>query len=285
MRRLLVRLSRGHRRFVFALLAAAVLVPFFFPITTRPKAGQQTKRFFEALNAAVERPGPVLICVDYGPQTLAEMEPILVAVMHRIFSVKKPAVFMTLLPEAAAPTRRLLQDMAQRYDLKYGVDYAFLGYASAFAMAINAMGTSIEDYFHKDDRGLRLGELPIMSHADKLGDFSAVIDVASNSMPQFWISYGVAPFGFEFLMACTAVQATDYFPYVQTGQVDGLIAGGRAGAELEWLLVDAGVVKKTGDATRALGSQSLALAVIFGLIVLGNLGHFAARFPKKGWRK
>ncbi len=263
------------------MLALAVLLPFFAPISVRPKAGPQTERFLRALNAAVERQGPLLICVDYGPQTMAEMEPILVAVMHRVFAVKKPVVFMTLLPEAAAPTRRLLEDMAAKYGLEYGADYAFLGYASAFTMAINAMGTSIEDYFHKDDRGIRLENLPIMDTASRLGDFSAVIDIASNTMPQFWISYGVAPFGFEFLMACTAVQATDYFPYVQTGQVDGLIAGGRAGAELEWLLVDAGFLDEPGDATRALGSQSLAIAAILGLIVIGNLGHFAARSKDK----
>jgi hypothetical protein len=114
-----------------------------------------------------------------------------------------------------------------------------------------------------------------MKDVKKLTDVSAVVNIASNSMAQFWIAWGVAPFGIEFLMACTATQATDYFPYLQTGQVKGLIAGGKAGAEYEALLVQHGDMEKTGDATRGLGSQSLALMAIIAFIVAGNVGFFA----------
>ena len=37
-------------------------------------------------------------------ETMAEMEPVLMAVLQRIFEARKPAVFLTFLPEAASPT-------------------------------------------------------------------------------------------------------------------------------------------------------------------------------------
>jgi hypothetical protein len=193
-------------------------------------------------------------------------------------------IFLTTYETAAAYTRRYLAIMEKKYDLTYGVDYVFLGYAAAYTVAMYKMGTSIEEVYHEDDRGTPTAEIPLMKGIDSLKEVSAVIDIAANSNPRHWINYVVSPFGVDFLMACTAVMATDYFPFLQTGQVKGLIAGGRAGAELEALLVEEGSLARLGDATRSLGSQSLALIVILGFIVLGNIGYFAGRAARREGR-
>jgi hypothetical protein len=140
----------------------------------------------------------------------------------------------------------------------------------------------VEDYFKADDRGTPTGRIPIMRGVRSLRDVSAVLNIASNAMPRYWITYGVAPFGFDLLIACTAVQATDYYPFLQSGQLKGMLAGGRAGAELEGLLVKRKVMKRTGDATRGLGSQTMAFAVIIGFIVAGNLGWFLGGKGRRG---
>jgi hypothetical protein len=282
---ILVRVSRLDRRWIFLGIALAVLLPFVTPLAIRATPSEHTLRFDDQLGQAIAAEGPLVICVDFGPQTMAEMEPVLLAVMHRVFAARKPVIFMTFMAEAASPMRAYLMRMEQQYDLDYGKDYAFLGYASAFAYTIYGMGTSVSDYFHTDDRGTPIEELPITAGFHTLKDAAAVIDIASNSLPKFWIQYGVAPYGFPFLMACTAVQATDYYPYLQTGQVKGLLAGGRAGAEYEVLLLASGVIESTGDATRGLGSQSLALIAVLAFIVLGNAGYFAGRLRDRGGRR
>ena len=104
-----------------------------------------------------------------------------------------------------------------------------------------------------------------------------MVNIAANSFPRFWVQYGVAPFGFDLIVGATAVNATDYYPYLQTGQIKGLLAGGRAAAEYEGLLVDRGILPKAGAATRGLGSQSLALAVILAFIAIGNAAYFLGR--------
>jgi len=273
----LSKVARLDRRWIFLAILLSVALPFVVPIEFEAMPSEETLRFDRALGRALDTGRPLVIGVDFGPQTMAELEPVLLAIMHRVFAAGGEAVFLTFMPEAASPLRAYLARMEEEHDLVYGRDYVFLGYASSYAYTIYGMGASIETYFHEDDRGTPIRDLELMKDLGNLTEAAAVLNVASNSMPKFWIQYGVAPLDLDFLVACTAVQATDYFPYLQTGQLDGLLAGGRAGAEYEGLLVDAGVLPEPGDATRGLGSQSLAIFAILAFIALGNAGYFLGR--------
>ena len=276
-RRILQLLADLDRRIVFAAIAVVVVLPFLSPVALRAVPSPETRQFDAAVERAVRAGKPLLIDVEFGPQTVAEMEPMLLALMDRVFAAKCDVVFLTFLPEAASPMRRYLERAERQHGLRYGEDYVFLGYASAYAYTMYGMGTSMEAYFHTDDRGAPIGTLPLMRRVRRLGDVGAVISVAANSMPRFWVQYGVMPFGFDLIVGATAVNATDYFPYLQAGQIRGLLAGGRAAAEYEEMLLDRGIRKAAGDATRGLGSQSLALAVILAFIAIGNAAHFLGR--------
>ena len=277
LKKVLARLPFIDRRYIFLAIMAAVTVPFFLPVSFTAKPDVQTLNFDKALLNALKQDKPILIDVDFGPQTMAEMEPMLMALMHRVFHAGKKAVFITFMTEAATPLRSYLAQMEKQYGLQYGVDYVFLGYASAYAYTMNGLGKSFKAYFHADDRGTPIMQIPLMKNINSLKDVSAVINIASNAFPRFWIQYAATPFNIDFLAGTTAVNATEYFPFLQTGQLKGLLAGGRAAAAYENLLVQEGVLMKTGDATKALGSQSLALLVILLFIAIGNVGYFAGR--------
>lgn len=269
------------RRYVFAAIFIAVAIPFFVPISFVSSPKTETIRFDDALQKALRVDKPILIDVDFGPQTMAEMEPMLLAVLHRVFQSGQKAVFITFMTESASPLRNYLAQMEAEYHLEYGKDYVFLGYASAYAYTMYGLGTSIDSFFHADDRGTPITELPLMKNVKSLKDVSAVINIASNAFPRFWIQYSVTPHQFDFLAGTTAVGATEYFPYLQTGQLKGLLAGGRGAAEYEALLYEKGVLKSLGDATTGLGSQSLALFTILGFIALGNIAFFWGREKKQ----
>ncbi len=281
MRARLAGMSRIDRRYIYLVLAAAVIVPFLFPVSFEVQPSVETRRFVSALDEAIAAPGPIAVELAFGNQTVSELEPIALAVMRKLFHEKKPVIFLTVYETAPAFIRQYLARMEEEYDLTYGEDYVFLGYAAAWTVAMYKLGTSIEEVYHEDDRGIPLKNLPIMKGIKSLQDTSALVDIASNSNPRFWINFLVTPYNIRFLVAQTAVSATDYFPFVQTGQVKGLIAGGRAGAELERIYLEQGVLKEPGDALRSLGAQSLGLMVILGFIVLGNIGYFAGRPRRK----
>jgi hypothetical protein len=278
---MLSRLVAIDRHYIFLIMGTVVVLPFLLPITFTAKPSEQTLEFVDALDVAIQKDGPIFIELAFGNQTVYEMEPIALSVMHHLFAAKKKVVFFTTYETAAAFTRRYLANMEKAYGLVYGKDFAFLGFAAAYTIAMYKMGTSIEEVFHKDDRGHDISTLPIMSGVRSLKDASALIDIAANSNPRFWINFAVEPHGITLLMAATAVDATNYFPFLQTGQVKGLIAGGRAGAEYESILRKRGIMKSIGDGTRALGSQSLSLLVIIAFILIGNIGYFAGRGSRR----
>ncbi len=273
----LQKLNALDRRWIFIGVFVAVAVPFFIPVSFVAEPTPTTLTFDRALGEALNRNQPIVLDVDFGPQTMAEMEPLLQAVLHRVFQSKRPVILLTFMTESAAPLRTVLARMEQTYQLRYGQDYVFLGYASAYAYTMHGLGTSFGNYFHADDRGTPIEKLPLMKNVHSLRDVSAVVNIASNSFPKFWIQYAVTPFDIDFLAGTTAVQAAEYFPFLQTGQLKGLLGGGRAAAEYETLLLRSGVLTRRGDATRGLGSQSLALLVILAFIAIGNVGWLAAR--------
>lgn len=271
------RISAIDRRVIFLVMGVVVMLPFLLPVSFAAKPSAQTMQFSAALDAAIARPGPVGIELAYGNQTMAELEPITKAILHRLFHAKKQVMIFTFYESSTAFIRRYLVEMERTYALKNGENFVFLGYASAYTTAMYKMGTSIEDVFHEDDRGKPVSTLPIMKGVATLKDLSGLICIAGNSNPRSWINFAVAPFNIQFLAAVTAVEATNYFPFLQTGQLKGMLGGGRAGAEYEDILVQRGILKTTGDATRSLGSQSLALLAIIAFIVIGNIGWFAGR--------
>lgn len=276
-RQRLARVSTIDRRFIFLVMGIAVMLPFLVPVSFSAKPSVQTVQFSDELDAAIARPGPFGIELAYGNQTMAELEPIAKAILHRLFHAKKKVVIFTFYESSTAFIRRYLVEMEKTYGIKDGVDFVFLGYASAYTTAMYKMGTSIEDVFHEDDGGRAVSTLPLMKGVTSLQDFSGLACIAGNSNPRFWINFAVAPFNIQFLAVMTAVEATNYFPFLQTGQLKGMLGGGRAGAEFEEILVNRGIRKSTGDATRSLGSQSLALLAIIAFIVIGNIGWFAGR--------
>jgi hypothetical protein len=271
---LAVKVASLDRRYVFIAIFFTVALPFFLPMHFAATPREETIQFDAALTTALASSKPILVDIDFGPQTMAEMEPMLLAVLHRIFKSGHQVIFITFMTEAASPIRNYLAQMASHYQLNYGTDYVFLGYASAYAYTMYGLGNSFADYFHSDDRGTSIEDLTIMKSVKSLRDVSAVVNIASNAFPRFWIQYGVTPHGFDFLAGTTAVGAAEYYPYLQTGQLKGLLAGGRGAAEYETYLTAAGVLSGPGDATTGLGSQSLALIAILGFILLGNVATF-----------
>jgi hypothetical protein len=89
-----------------------------------------------------------------------------------------------------------------------------------------------------------------------------------------WVQQVVSRFHVPMVAGVTAVSAPEYYPYLQAGQLHGLLGGMAGAAEYEIL------VKAPGLATRGMDAQSLAHLFIAFMIILGNLAF--VRGSKKG---
>lgn len=162
-----------------------------------------------------------------------------------------------------------------------GVDFAHLGYLPYFSLVILGMGTSIANQYPTDAYGNDLREMPILQAHKNLREVDLAVTLAGSSACMWWVIYGTSRVGLPVAFGVTAVMATDYFPYIQSGQVVGMMGGLRGAAEYEVLETEGGYTETTAKAYQGMDVQSLAHILIILLVILGNVAYFAGGFHKK----
>ena len=107
-----------------------------------------------------------------------------------------------------------------------------------------------------------------------------VIDLAGSSILNSWIVYMGARYHVRLGAGVTAVMAPDFYQFLQTGQLAGQLSGMKGAAEYEQLVVERGYAPAKGLASRAMNAISASHLLLIALIVMGNVGYFAARRAK-----
>ena len=162
-----------------------------------------------------------------------------------------------------------------------GRDVAFLGYLPVFSLAILGMSNSIISQYPQDVSGNLLTEMPMYQEHKSLRDVDLAVTIAGSSACQAWVTYGREKIGLPIAFGVTAVMATDYYIFIQSGQIIGQMGGLRGAAEYETLLMDGDYSIVPGAAFIGMDVQSIAHIFIIALVVLGNIAYFAGGFNKK----
>lgn len=162
-----------------------------------------------------------------------------------------------------------------------GRDIAFLGYLPYFHLVILGMTSSITSQFPTDVAGNSLEEMPIYQEHKSLRDLDLAFTSAGSSACVTWITYAREKIGLPVAFGVTAVMATDYYIYIQSGQTIGQMGGLRGAAEYETLLMEGGYSSTPGAAFIGMDVQSIAHLLIIFLVILGNIAFFAGGFNKK----
>lgn len=162
-----------------------------------------------------------------------------------------------------------------------GRDYAFLGYLPYFHLVILGMSSSIASQFPQDVAGNSILEMPMYQEHKSLRDVDLAVTSAGSSACTMWIIYGREKIGLPVAFGVTAVMATDYYIYIQSGQTIGQMGGLRGAAEYETLLLENGYCTEPGAAFIGMDVQSIAHILIILLVILGNIAFFAGGFNKQ----
>lgn len=160
--------------------------------------------------------------------------------------------------------------------IRYGIDFINLGYQVGQELVIQRMGSSFGAAFPNDSWYSRpIGDFPIMEGLNKLSDFDFVYNLSAGYPGTYeWVQFAVDRFHVPVGAGNTAVQAPLVYPYLDTGQLSGLLGGMKGGAEFE---------KLTGHRARAtlsMVSQTAAHIFVIMFVVIGNVAFFATRGSK-----
>ncbi|MBQ7556128.1 hypothetical protein IJS98_06770 [bacterium] len=229
--------------------------------------------------------GVVLICFDFDAGCDAEMTPQVATILRHCFSRGVKVLINTGGNVMSQPLAQQTIDKAtkdgSRLDPPYptmesGVDYVFLGFRpNAFQLYLQ-MGESIISAYETDYSGKDLSTMPIMEHIRDFRAIDCVVTVSAYvGAPETWITVGNAKFGKKVILGGGAIGASDYYPFLQSGQICGLLPGLRGAAEYESAL------KCPDIGSKRMWSQLYTHAFAIFLIVLGNIEYFFSTKKRK----
>jgi len=280
-------LTRIDRRLIYLVLTVLVILPFFLKFSIPQNIMPQTKRLFDF----IERLNPednkaVLVSIDYTPQTMPECHPMAISILTHCFKKRIPVLGVSFDPQAPGLAIEAFNTVINNLNARaktysdsiiYGRDYVYLGWKSGRIAALMEMGEKISNVFPRDYYNNYTDSLPLMERIKNYRDISIAIILAAADYPQEWLMYAQARYGLKLGAGLTAVMAPKYYPFLQTGQLSGMMSGMKGAAEYENLLLTAGYTEETGKAEIGMNSQTLIHLLIIFLIIIGNIGYMATR--------
>ncbi len=271
------RLQTIDRRVIYAILIGVILIPLFLPGLSLPTyPSKQSQDFYNTVEQVAKQSPQKIVIVDgqWSPSTRGEnqwqAEAIVTHLMMRhvhfailSFDTQNNTVMQTLV---VAP-------LAKKYGYVYGRDYINWGYrpAAVFVPTVKSLVVDIPGTIKKDYKGTPVTDFPVMKGIKSRADVGAVIEVTPTASGDVWLGLFEQNNTPPFLFAPTAVMAPTYYPYVDTGQIAGMLTGIKGAGDYE------GLLGTHSFGTRAAGALSLVYGLIILLIIVGNVGYYAAR--------
>jgi len=255
------------RRWIFLVTGLLVLIPLLFPLAL-PLAPSPPVRGFHDAVEKVPNGSTVLMSCDYDPGAKPELVPMTRTALRQLWNKNCKVVVTVLWDGGPGLVDNVLREVAAEYGGKkqYGIDYVNLGYKEGREDVMVLMGQGIANAFPRDYRGNEVRTLPIMRGVRDYTSFPLLVSISAGYPgTKEWVQQVQSRFHLPMVSGCTAVSAPEYYPYLQSGQLLGLLGGMAGAAEYEKIRGE------KGTATRGMDAQSMAHVFVALCIVLGNV--------------
>ncbi|NLO06151.1 MAG: hypothetical protein GX131_10030 [candidate division WS1 bacterium] len=267
------RLLALDRRYVFIGIALAVTIPIITALTLPlGEPAPPTVAVYEFIEG-LEPGDVVMVAIDYSPSSMPELHPQAIALVRHALQKDLRVISVTLNPQGTALARDLMARVGAEVGAEDGVDYVHLGFKPGGSQVILGMGESIRQVYPTTADGRPTGTLPVMEGVNTYADIALLVDFAAGNLPFAWIAYAGERYNQDLAAGITAVMATDLYPYLQSGQLVGVINGLKGAAEYEVLL---GVEGLQAPGMLGMSAQSIAHLLIIFLVIFGNIAYFAS---------
>jgi hypothetical protein len=294
MQRLFQRLLTIDRRIIFVVIFLALAIPIFFHMQMKIDVTSEVQLLYNTIES-LPQGSRILAAFDYDPGSEPELQPMAEAGFRLFIKDHLKFAIIGLWPQGPMQANKALSVINQvrsgyivkngdtlRFGrdlivvdgdtIQYGIDFVNLGFQSGNELVIQRMGSSVSAAFPIDSRGLPIDQYPIMKGLNKLSDFDFIYNLSAGYPGTVeWVQFAVDRFHVACGAGNTAVQAPQVYPYLNTGQLSGLMGGMKGGAEFERL------TGHKAKATMAMVSQTFAHAFVVLFIIIGNLAFFVTR--------
>ena len=288
-----IKLGQLDRRYIFLIIALSVLIPLIKPnwVNIPIKTTNNSEIVFNELNNLVEG-NKVLVSFEYGASTKPEIHPMSVAVLQHLFSKGVKVYTVPLWPEGLMMAKYAIQEVVESnlFNIKEHSDYVSLPYKAGGEIIIRGIATDIRSIFTQDVNNVLLDEIPMMEGINSVSDFDFVFDLSAGVPGNAeWVQFACDEHKVPLSSGCTSIMVTDAIPYVESGQIRGILAGMPGAAEYEQMVfkylsnlennkfINKEATITPGKATSRMSAQSIAHVLMVVFIILGNISYYLLR--------
>lgn len=281
-------LTKIDRRIIYLILLIVVIVPLLFPSSEKVRVMPPVEKFYYAIDKIPEEKA-LIVDFDYAPQTAPELDPMGFAILRHAFKKRIKVLVLSLYVQPLGLARNALTQVIAEFNsaaqtnadsIIYGRDYVFLGWQVGPILAMLSMGESITNFYKVDYYGNKTDTLPLMKQIKNYNNVGLLASLSGSDIPKYWVMYAQNRFGLKVGAGVTAVSASEFYPYLQTGQFSGLMIGMRGAAEYEEMIEKNLNIKSRKKASESLPALTYAHLVMIIFIVIGNIGYFIKRRKK-----
>jgi hypothetical protein len=249
------------RWMTYLILVVAVVVPILLGSDwseSNMPTGAGTQSMYDAIDG-LPQGALVLVSLDYDPGVAGEMIPQARVVLNHLMRRGVRLLSVSLTPEGARLSRRVIEELADDYGYRYGEDYLSLGYV----VGVEAGPRSVVEGIRTPDWSDFVGDGE---------DLALIVEFAGD--PQYlrlWLEQVQGPYGLPMVAGVSATVdpfARPYYLNQARRQLLGLMTGLVGAAEYER------ISGEVGPALASMDSQSMAHVALILLILVGNLAYF-----------
>lgn len=307
------RVQKLDRRWIYLVVAIAIFLPLIIPFDSRTYTTEPSEKLYRLIDSyaptanekAIEKDRAVLMVFSHDASTMPELFPMELAILRHCFERKIKVFTLTFLPSAAPIMDYAINTVKEEFpEIKSGENYVNFGYkigALALPMVLG-MGEDIAEAVDIDAEGRKISSLPIMKNVKNYNEMNLIMEFSGSAAGGMWITYARSKFGANVGVGVTAVMAADEYPYLQTGQITGMLAGLKGAAEYEKLvdifaskgkefsrdqlrnnlddkaITNKDIKYKFKQARIGMNAQSVAHIMIIIFILIGNIGYFIQKY-------
>ena len=286
---ILIKLGQIDRRFIFLLIGLSVLIPLLKPgwVNIPIKTTSNSKIVFDELNN-LKAGDKVLVSFEYGASTKPEIHPMSVAVLQHLFANGVKVYTVPLWPEGLMMAKFALEEVlsSNLFQAEEHIDYVSLPYKAGGEIIIRGIATDMRSIFTQDVNNILLKDIPMMNNVNNITDFDFVFDLSAGVPGNAeWVQFACDEYNIPLSSGCTSIMVTDAIPYVESGQIRGILAGMPGAAEYEqmvfkYLNENKNIPVDPGKATSRMSAQSIAHLLMVIFILFGNISYYLIRRKK-----
>ncbi len=235
-----------------------------------PLPNDETEAALSTMDA-IPAGAPVLVVFDYQPSLAGELEATAAPFFNRLLLLKHPNLaIVSTLPTGPALAERFLSTTLKDRNYQRGAQYVDLGYLAGGLAGVYDFAQNPATVMPLGADGSPIWQSVILQGKTHLSDFAAVIVLTDSAEAgRVWIEQA-GPFrgNASFVVVSSAQAGPMLMPYMQSAQIDGLVAGLNSAAKIEQANGQPGLARRYWDAY----SLGLLMAVVF--MVLGGFWNF-----------